>query len=135
MLIYKRGKGNVSRGVGVAALAAMGLFGCTELYHFIVDLGREAIELPWGGLTIAWSDLIAGTMAALCGVGIFLLANNARVVDFLLETEAELKKVSWSSPQVLFSNTVVVIVSVIVLAAFILVTDKVVSEFIRLILG
>ena len=68
-------------------------------------------------------------------VGVLFLLNNPRVVDFLLDTEAELKKVSWSSPKQVFSNTVVVIVSVIVLSVFILISDKVISKVIMLILS
>ena len=68
-------------------------------------------------------------------VGILLLLNNRRIVDFLLETEIELKKVSWCPPRQLFSNTVVVIVSVIVMACFIFVSDQAISKIIRLILS
>ncbi len=132
MLIYKRDKGNASRGIGVAALGGVALFGCRELYQFLLNSGLPPVP---GGLGLRWADLVVGLAGAGCALGIFLLLNNPKVVDFLLETEAELKKVSWSTPQQVFSNTVVVIVSVIVLAFFVLVSDNVISKIITLMLS
>ena len=134
MLIYKRGRGSASRGIGIISLGIMALFGCRELRLFLLDRGLTPIQIT-AELELRWADLISGIVGAACAAGIFLLLNNPKVVDFLLETEGELKKVSWSTPQQIFGNTVVVIVSVIVLAFFILVSDKVISEVIRMILG
>ena len=134
MIVYKRGKGNVSRGLGVAALGVVALFGCRELYHLLLDLGLRPLSLM--GWDLRWADLIVGLVAAACVGGVFLLLNNRRVVDFLLETEVELKKVSWSPRRQLFGNTVVVIVSVVVLSMFILLTDTVLEKLlVRLLLG
>ena len=132
MLIYKRDKGNASRGIGVAVLVGVALFGCRELYRLLLDSGLPPVP---GGLGLRWADLITGFIGAGCALGIFLLLNNPKVVDFLLETEAELKKVSWSTPKQVFSNTVIVIVSVIVLAFFILASDNVISKIITFILS
>ena len=131
-MIYKRDKGNVSRGIGIMALSAVALFGCRELYRLLLDSGLPSVP---GGLGLRWADLIVGFIGAGCALGIFLLLNNPKVVDFLLETEAELKKVSWSPPRQVFSNSVIVIVSVIVLAFFILVSDNVISKVITLLLS
>ena len=134
MLVYKRGKGTVSRGVGIGALGLLALFGCRELYHFLIDIGLDGISVM--GWELRWADVIVGIVAVGCAGGVFLLLNNHRVVDFLLETEVELKKVSWSPRRQLISNTVVVIVSVVVLSVFILVTDTVLEKLlIRLFLG
>ncbi len=132
MLIYKRDKGNASRGIGVAALGGVALFGCRELYQFLM---ASALPPVPGGLGLRWADLVVGLVGAGCALGIFLLLNNHKVVDFLIETEAELKKVSWSPPKQVFSNTVVVIVSVVFLAFFVVISDKVISQIILLILS
>jgi preprotein translocase SecE subunit len=134
MLVYKRGKGNVSRGIGIAALGLLAMFGCRELYHVLLDSGLTPIQVM--GWELRWADLITGIVATACLVGVLLLLNNRRVVDFLLETEVELKKVSWSPRHQLFGNTVVVIVSVVVLGLFILVTDNILEKLLfRLLLG
>ena len=58
-------------------------------------------------------------------VGIFFLVNSARFADFLIATESEMKKVSWSTKAELIGSTVVVIMTVFFLAAVIFVSDSV----------
>lgn len=58
-----------------------------------------------------------------------------RVSKFLKEVKIEMKKVSWPNRQELIDSTIVVIVSVFMLAVFIGVCDYVISKFIRFILG
>ena len=57
-----------------------------------------------------------------CGF-IFYLANWERFADFLIQTEGEMKKVSWSSKAELIGSTTVVIVTVAILAVLIYVAD------------
>ena len=102
-MIYKRGKGNISRGLRIAILGAVALFGCRELYLFLLHLGLNPLAVPGVGV-IKWAYIVTGLLGGTCAVGIFLLMNSRRVVDFLLETETELKKVSWS-PRGSFSAT------------------------------
>jgi len=52
--------------------------------------------------------------------------NMAKAADFLIATESEMKKVSWSSKAELIGSTMVVIVTVVLLAVFIYVADNVV---------
>ena len=132
--MYKRGKGSVSRGVSIAALGAIALFGCRELCFFLLDMGLGPVSLPMAG-EVKWAYIVTGVLGLSCGLGIFLLLNNHKVVDFLIETEAELKKVSWSPPRQLFGNTVIVIVSVVFLGLFILCCDVVIDNLVRMILG
>lgn len=63
---------------------------------------------------------------AAAAFGIFSLVNNERFADFLIATESEMKKVSWSSRAELIGSTVVVIVTVFILAAFIFGVDNVI---------
>jgi preprotein translocase SecE subunit len=57
---------------------------------------------------------------------IFILVNKERFADFLIATESEMKKVSWSSKQELIGSTTVVIVTVVVLAVIIWLADLIV---------
>ena len=64
--------------------------------------------------------------AALCAglaVTTFFYMNKPQVVDFLIATESEMKKVSWSSRAELLGSTMVVIVTVFLLALFIFIID------------
>ena len=57
-----------------------------------------------------------------------------RIVNFLKQVKAEMKKVSWSNREELISSTGVVIVTVILLTTFIGVCDLIVSKLIRLVI-
>ena len=56
------------------------------------------------------------------------------IVAFLKEVKLELKKVSWSTKDELIGSTLVVVVSVFLLALFIGLTDFILSRLIRLII-
>lgn len=56
------------------------------------------------------------------------------VTSFLSETKVELKKVTWPTKQELISNTVVVIIAVILCAALIWMIDSIFSVLFRMIL-
>ena len=67
-----------------------------------------------------------GVPALLFAVGgffVFNLVNSERFADFLIQTEGEMKKVSWSSKAELIGSTAVVIVTVIIMALLIYVAD------------
>jgi preprotein translocase subunit SecE len=58
-------------------------------------------------------------------VAVFFYVNKPNVVDFLVATETEMKKVSWSSRAELVGSTAVVIVTVFALALFIYTADTI----------
>lgn len=49
------------------------------------------------------------------------------VVDFLRETKVELKKVTWPTKQELISNTIVVLIAVVLCAGLIWIIDSIFS--------
>ena len=53
-----------------------------------------------------------------------------KLTTFLSEAKAELKKVSWPSRAELINSTMVVIVSVIILAAYIGIVDVILSKLV-----
>lgn len=61
-------------------------------------------------------------------------ANATRWKRFLREVKAELKKVSWPNKKELASNTGIVFVSVVVVAAMIWLVDTVFTEVLRAII-
>lgn len=56
------------------------------------------------------------------------------VVDFLRETKVELKKVTWPTKQELISNTIVVLVAVLLCAGLIWIIDSIFSILFGLLL-
>jgi len=57
-----------------------------------------------------------------------------KIITFLKEVKLELKKVSWSTKEELIGSTLVVVISVFLLALFIGLTDFILSRLIRLII-
>jgi preprotein translocase SecE subunit len=51
--------------------------------------------------------------------------------DFLIATEAELNKVSWTSGRRLFQDTIVVLVTVIMMAIFLMIADVLWSTILK----
>ena len=72
----------------------------------------------------AWSLLL------LCGAGlafiagIYWLVNYPKFVDFLVETENEMKKVSWASRRQVLTESFVVVVTVLILGVYIFLVDS-----------
>jgi preprotein translocase subunit SecE len=53
----------------------------------------------------------------------YRLVNYPRFADFLIATDAELNKVSWSTPKKLLQDTIVVLVTVLLMAVFLWIMD------------
>lgn len=71
-----------------------------------------------------------GVPAALFIVGavfILYLVNKPKFADFLIATEGEMKKVSWSSRSELIGSTTIVILTVAVLGIFIAIADLIIT--------
>ncbi len=119
--LYKPEEATRSRG-GIAVLSgALLLFGVVSLYDYLAmgfwqdDLARGALgdEFP-----ISPRVLLCGVLIVLMAIGIYVLCNHKRVVDFLIETEAEMQKVSWPARHEVISSSIVVVACVVILAVY-----------------
>ncbi len=78
-----------------------------------------------------------GTIKMVVGVGLIVavaallwyLLNKPRIVDFMIATEAEMRKVNWPSQRELFGSTWVVVCGTFMMAALIFVLDIAFAEF------
>lgn len=108
-VIYKAGQGRYTRIATGAFLALFAGFGCSSLYYVLgmterLDaLARRAIPV---GLFLALVAAIA------------LLMNWPKLADFLIETEVEMTRVIWPSKREVIGSSLVVIITVLVMAAF-----------------
>jgi preprotein translocase SecE subunit len=66
--------------------------------------------------------IVAALFIGLCALTWWIL-NLATNVDFLIATDAEMKKVNWTSKRELLGSTKVVIVFMFVIAAFLFIVD------------
>ena len=116
--LYKPGQGRYVRlgtagGAGVVALVI-----CYYLWTLLIQYLPEAFT---GRVYVAYA--VPALLFAALGLLVAKYLNDRRVADFLIATESEMKKVSWSSKAEVLGSTMVVIVTVIILAAFIFVVD------------
>jgi len=128
---YKRSQGQrVRRGtiVGILALAACGIY--TMLNHWAGSAAPSdwSLAVPFtGGRSIVLLKDIQFTLPILVALASLWLAyrvvNLPVFADFLIATEAEMNKVSWTTRQRLIQDTIVVLVTVVLLTAFLFVVD------------
>lgn len=146
---FKKGQGVVVRRVAFWASAILILWGGISLYNWLVASFQFSRTLLLGGegsyleapkipvldqrldvaFVMTWV-LIIGSVWAL-----HRLLNRPRSADFLIETDSELKKVTWPSWNEAWSSAKVVVAFVIILTGFLFVADFVLQFLIRQILG
>jgi preprotein translocase subunit SecE len=118
---YKKGQGYYTRMGTALAGALISALGSYALYNKLDGLRTD------GMLTAnakAWIQ--AGVPVVVFGVlcwAIFKLVNNVRFADFLIATEGEMKKVSWSTKKEIIASTKVVVITVFILAFLLAMVD------------
>jgi preprotein translocase SecE subunit len=129
MKAYKEDQGRIVRMASFWALIFLLLFGVSSL-HELLGTRVEALQPAIGGLRVplvGWeingAFLIA--LAVLVGGAWLLYArlNRPKTADLLIETESELRKVTWPTGQEVGNSSVVVILSVLFLMGFLAASD------------
>lgn len=110
--IYKSGQGyNTRMWSGVAAFTILAA-GCFVLYR------QLAVTMN------IWIQAVVPVVLCAVGGGIlYWMMNLPKVADFMIASEGEIKKVSWSSRSELVASTTIVLVVVTVLSLLIMFTD------------
>lgn len=132
------------RRIAGATLASLALFGAYKLYDFLfytLGSSREHLQRGLFGIGFAGvplsSSLVGAT--ALLALSIYLswefLSNHPKTVDFLIDTELEMKKVSWPSWDELKGSAWVVVLTVIFMGAYLFAVDVVLSKLVESVIG
>jgi preprotein translocase subunit SecE len=111
--IYKRGQGKYTRISTFAGVVGVGLIGAVYLSEKITDAGAY------------WRFGLPTLLLVLLAAGMFLLLNRPGPADFMIATESEMKKVSWSSRKEVIGSTKVVIVTTFILAFILFSVDHI----------
>jgi preprotein translocase subunit SecE len=104
--IYKRGQGKYTRSVTFIAVVGIGVVGAGVLSNKISGY------TPNPYIIYGIPSLLVAALAAL----MFWVVNRPSSADFMILTESEMKKVSWSSRKEIIGSTKVVIVTTFILA-------------------
>lgn len=135
----KPGQGTWARAVAYSATTAMGLFAAVSLYRWMFrEAGDESrwmetvftMSLPdklGGVLKIRPMLFPAAFVTLLVGAVSHLLYGKPAWADFLIETESELRKVSWPPKHEWIGSSTVVILVVAIVSCFLWVSDELLS--------
>ena len=116
--IYKKGQGFYTRAgtaLGTSILTALGCWSLYRKLEGITGMKTEIRMLVQAGVPLFVFLVIIWI--------IYKVLNKPRVADFMIATEGEMKKVSWSSKKEIFTSTKVVIYTVIFLAMMLFAVD------------
>ena len=116
--IYKPGQGywtRVMSAIGLALIVTMGVVWLWDLLAMV----RIGTMQP-----VYVQSIVAIVVLAVFGaLGYFILGMNRRVVDFMIATESEMKKVNWSTRREILGSTWVVIGLTVFIALFCFLAD------------
>lgn len=130
--LYKKGQGMIARWTAGGLLLGMALYGCWSFQDYPTDedsfLRTQLFGIEALNVSVDWAFLIAVVMAAALGALIYyFVVNHPKSAEFLIETEAELRKVSWPARHEYLNSSFVVILSVVVLSTWLVVCDTVIG--------
>lgn len=108
---YKKGQGFYTRIGTAVGIGILSLLGCWSLYRKLEGLSLESAQAQ------AWvqAGIPAILLLVLAGV-VYKILNTPKIADFMIATEGEMKKVSWSTKKEIITSTKVVIVTVITMS-------------------
>jgi preprotein translocase subunit SecE len=127
---YKWGQGKDTRLWSAISLAVIAAIGCWRLY---IKLEGTLDVTQATGLWIS-ATVPLGLFAVIAGF-LYWLVNRPTVADFLIASEGELKKVSFSSRREIVTSTFVVIVVVFSMAFMLGAADFVFDLFFTNVIG
>jgi preprotein translocase SecE subunit len=118
----------VRRGTVVALLALVGCGIYTMLEHRPFGGGDWAVNFPWNDslyvpILLKIQYTVPLLLAVVLGWAAWRVVNWPTFGDFLIATEAEMNKVSWTTRKRLVQDTVVVLVTVFLLTSYLFVVD------------
>ena len=113
--IYKKGQGKYTRMGTLAGVMLLGVIVAVALSRFLSGYVLTSAPLVRYGISTA--------LIVVLGLLMLFLINRPKTADFLIATESEMKKVSWSSRKEVIGSTKVVIITTFVLAVILFVVD------------
>ena len=124
--IYKRTQGKYTRICTFAAGVLIGAIGALLLGEKLA--ANLKVDSDW---TIVVQYGVPVVLAIALAAGMFWLVNRSGTADFLIATEGEMKKVSWSNKKEIIGSTKVVIITMVLLAMILLAVDLMFAELFK----
>jgi preprotein translocase subunit SecE len=123
--IYKRGQGKYTRLCSALGVGIVAVLGCLQLYRKLT-----ATELSLWVVT-----MVPACLFLALAILIYWFLNKPSIVDFMISSEGEMKKVSWSSRREIATSTFIVILVVAFMAVLFWFVDLAFRMFFMQLLG
>jgi preprotein translocase subunit SecE len=111
--IYKKGQGRYTRIITFVSVTVIAVAGAAALSD---KMGGYDVP-PYVRFGVPTAVVVA------LGLLMFWLMNRPKTADFLIATEGEMKKVSWSSKKEIIGSTKVVIITTFIMATLLFAVD------------
>lgn len=145
---YKEGQGAVTRRIAFWSGMGLSAWGARDLWVWLQGfgalqrpllkgqvLGFDLAHLPLGGTALSLSVVLAVFVGAAVAVWVSWFLKRPWLADMLIETESEMKKVSWPVRDEAVAATKVVSVTVLAFTLVLLAFDVLITEVMRLLTG
>jgi len=130
--VYRRGQGKWARLIAAGCVLALVIYGAWALHDFLIgyeSLKKVLFIVPGLDLRVSSAFLISAALFAVFGFLVYyFLTQHKKVCDFLIETEIEMKKVTWPGPGEIWGSTLIVLGTVVVFAFWAVVCDYAFSK-------
>ena len=122
--IYKKGQGYWTRLMSAIAMGMLVLMGVVWLWDLLAAIRVGTLEVVYVQATGA-----VITLAFFGWLGYYLIGCKAKVVDFMIATEGEMKKVNWSTRREILGSTWIVIAMTVFIALLCFAFDLLFQRF------
>lgn len=132
ILTYKREQGRHTRQTVFVLMACLAWYGATTLYDFLAwDWARAQLgfTIPVVEIPVTMAFLIAAAVFIGGVVLVRVLLNREKWAELLIDTENELKRVTWPSWPETLNGSIVVVVTVVMTLVVLAGADLVLSRF------
>ena len=140
-MAYRKDQGRMARMTAFWSLAILIFYGCVSLRTelattFAESLGQpiNGMRIPVLGLDLSPALLITAFVLALSLAMLYRWEQTPKNADLLIETESELRKVSWPSLDEAINGSWAVMLTVLVLMGFLAGIDFLLGRVARVIL-
>lgn len=147
MEVYKKNQGFQARLFIGILLGGFALFAAHAVYGTFIESPQlyPGAEVPLVGTKLTWG-LVSAVTFFLVSVGLIGVyttgyetglgrvdTNSKKTVEFLIDTQGELQKVSWPTREELIGSTGVVIILLVILGAYIFGVDWIITRIMKII--
>lgn len=141
--LYKKKQGQILRWGTFGIASTLFLYGIYQLYFFLSQW-EWATKTRWfwfsipllGGQVVFDPRFLISLVSAIFFVWLFfyLCFQRERISDFLIDTESEMRKVSWPTFGEVVKSSIAVILIVFILGIYLYLVDGVLSNLLKFIL-